>query len=294
MVPVHGGQGLLDPAGNRRATGRGDGMERQSGAAISAVAHILADAARAVTLPLFRSPRLGTDNKASAGFDPVTQADRGAEAAMRARLAELRPDDAILGEEMGAAAGTSGLTWVLDPVDGTRAFISGAPSWGTLIALMDDSGPIYGMIDQPFTGERFEGGRDFAAQVSGRGATLPLAVRAHAGLAEATLLTTYPELGTPQEEAAFRRVAGQVRLVRYSLDCYAYALLAAGHVDLVIEAGLQSYDIAAPIAVIEAAGGIVTDWQGGPAHGGGQVLAAASPMLHAQALAALASGRAAG
>lgn len=262
----------------------------QSGSAISAVAHRLADAARAITLPLFRSPRLGTDNKAATGFDPVTRADREAEAAMRALLAELRPDDAILGEEMGATPGRSGLTWVLDPVDGTRAFISGAPSWGTLIALMDETGPIYGMIDQPFTGERFEGGRDLAAQLSGRGPRQALAVRPHAALAEATLLTTFPELGSPAEAVAFQRVARQARLVRYGLDCYAYALLAAGHVDLVIEAGLQSYDIAAPIAVITAAGGLVTDWQGGPAHGGGQVLAAASPSLHRAALAALAAG----
>ena len=261
-----------------------------SGAAISAVAHRLADAARAVTLPLFRSPRLTTDNKAEGGFDPVTQADREAEAAMRALLAELRPDDAILGEEMGPRAGTSGLTWVLDPVDGTRAFVCGAPSWGTLIALMDDSGPVYGMIDQPFTGERFEGGRDFAAQLTGRGASQSLAVRPHAGLAEATLLTTFPEIRTPDDALAFQRVARQVRLVRYGLDCYAYALLAAGHVDLVIEAGLQCYDIAAPIAVITAAGGLVTDWQGRPAHDGGQVLAAASPALHAAAMAALAAG----
>lgn len=270
--------------------GVGSGRDRPSGETLSAVAHRLADAARAITLPLFRSPRLGTDNKAAAGFDPVTQADREAEAAMRALLAELRPDDAILGEEMGASPGTSGLTWVLDPVDGTRAFICGAPSWGTLIAVMDDSGPIYGMIDQPFTGERFEGGSDLAATLTGRGPARALAVRPHETLAGATLLTTYPEVGDAAETAAFGRVAGQVRLVRHGLDCYAYALLAAGQVDLVIEAGLQSYDIAAPIAVITAAGGMVSDWQGGPAHGGGRVLAAASPALHLAAMAALAGG----
>ena len=268
----------------------GSGQDMPTGAALSAIAHRLADAARAVTLPLFRSPRLGTDNKSAAGFDPVTQADREAEAAMRALLAELRPEDGILGEEMDERAGTSGLTWVLDPVDGTRAFICGAPSWGTLIAVMDQNGPIYGLIDQPFTGERFEGGTDLAATLTGRGVAQPLAVRPHDGLGHATLLTTYPEIGDAEEQAAFLRVAGQVRLVRYGLDCYAYALLAAGQVDLVIEAGLQSYDIAAPIAVVTAAGGVVTNWQGGPAHDGGQVLAAASPALHRAALAALAGG----
>lgn len=258
------------------------------GADLAAIAHRLADAARAVTLPLFRSPGLGLDNKVPGGFDPVTRADREAESVMRALLAELRPDDGILGEELGAKPGRSGLTWVLDPIDGTRAFITGAPSWGTLIAVMDADGPVYGLIDQPFTDERFEGGRDLAARLVGRAGTRPLVARTGPGLADAMLLTTFPEIGTSDEAAAFRRVADRVRLVRYSLDCYAYALLAAGHVDLVIEAGLQSYDIAAPIAVIAAAGGVVSNWQGGPAHGGGQVLAAASPGLHAAALAALA------
>ena len=201
-------------------------------------------------------------------------------------LAERRPQDAILGEEFGTQPGTSGLTWVLDPIDGTRAFISGAPSWGTLIGLTDATGPIYGIVDQPFTGERFEGGLG-RAHVTDRHGERPLAVRKGVALAQATLLSTFPEIGTEAERAAFQRVSRQARLTRYGLDCYGYALLALGQVDLVIEAGLQPYDIVAPIAVIEAAGGIVTDWQGGPAHGGGQVLAAATPELHAAALALL-------
>lgn len=246
----------------------------------------MADAARSRTLPLFRSAGLTPDNKLAAGFDPVTEADRESERAMRAILAERRPDDAILGEEFGRAPGTSGLTWVLDPIDGTRAFISGAPSWGTLIGLADADGPIYGIVDQPFTGERFEGGLG-RARVATRDGTRPLAVRKGVPLGQATLLSTYPEVGTEAERAAFQRVSGQVRLTRYGLDCYGYALLALGQVDLVIEAGLQAYDIVAPIAVIEAAGGIVTDWQGAPAHNGGQVLAAATPELHAAALALL-------
>ena len=246
----------------------------------------MADAARGRTLPLFRSPGLAPDNKLATGFDPVTEADRESERAMRAILAERRPDDAILGEEFGAAPGTTGLTWVLDPIDGTRAFISGAPSWGTLIGLSDANGPVYGIVDQPFTGERFEGGLG-RAQVSGPSGTQPLAVRQGVALAQATLLSTYPEIGTADERAAFQRVAAQARLTRYGLDCYGYALLALGQVDLVIEAGLQAYDIVAPIAVIQAAGGLVTDWQGGPAHAGGQVLAAATPEIHAAALALL-------
>lgn len=250
------------------------------------VAHRLADAARLETLRLFRSPALRPDNKSATGFDPVTEADRASERAMRAILAAERPEDAILGEEYGAQAGRSGLTWVLDPIDGTRAFMAGAPSWGVLIGLSDARGPIYGIVDQPHLDERFEGGLGHARLISGRG-TVPLRARRGVALAQATLMTTYPEVGSPAEHAAFSRVAARARLVRYGLDCYAYALLAAGHVDLVIEAGLQPYDVAAPIAVVQAAGGVVTDWRGGPAHGGGTILAAGSQELHAEALALL-------
>ncbi|MGB1033747.1 MAG: histidinol-phosphatase [Primorskyibacter sp.] len=255
---------------------------------LCATAHEMADAARAAILPFFRTD-IPADNKLATGFDPVTEADRAAEVAMRAVLARRRPNDAILGEEFGSTAGGSGLTWVLDPIDGTRGFISGTPTWGVLIALSDDTGPIMGVIDQPFIGERFFGGFGHARYDGphGHGA---LAVRATQTLAEATIFTTFPEVGTPQEAAAFGRVAGQCRLTRYGMDCYAYALLAAGQVDLVIEAGLNPYDIQGPIAVIQAAGGIVTDWAGGPAHHGGQAIAAATPELHAAALALLNTG----
>jgi histidinol phosphatase-like enzyme (inositol monophosphatase family) len=250
-------------------------------------AHEMADAARVATLAHFRQPGLSADNKARAGFDPVTAADTACETAMRAVLARRRPDDAILGEEGGSRAGSTGLTWVLDPIDGTRGFLSGTPTWGVLIAVTDQSGPVMGIIDQPYIGERFTGGPG-RAEVTGPMGQRPLATRPARPLDQAILFTTFPEVGTPAEGAAFRKVADQVRLVRYGTDCYAYALLAAGQIDLVIEAGLQSYDVAAPIAVIEAAGGIVTDWQGGPAHHGGQVLAAANRDIHAAALALLA------
>lgn len=251
--------------------------------AIIATAHRLADAARIETLRLFRSPELSPLNKAATGFDPVTEADRASERAMRAILGAERPDDAILGEEYGPSPGTSGLTWVLDPIDGTRAFMAGAPSWGVLIGVTDGQGPIYGIVDQPHLGERFEGGFG-RALLTGRQDSTPLGARRGVALAQATLMSTYPEVGSPDEHKAFQRVATQARLVRYGLDCYAYALLAAGHVDLVIEAGLQSYDVVAPIAVVQAAGGIVTDWNGGPAHQGGRIIAAGSPELHAEAL----------
>jgi myo-inositol-1(or 4)-monophosphatase len=255
--------------------------------AIRVAGHAVADAARIAVLPYFRSVGLGADNKMCDGsFDPVTEADRAAETAMRSVLAELRPDDAIFGEEFGVQAGRSGLTWVLDPIDGTRAFLSGAPTWGVLIAVSDETGPIYGIIDQPYIGERFEGGLGCAALDGPRGTTA-LRVRGDRPLADAILFTTFPEVGTPDEQAGFEQVMQCMKLTRYGLDCYAYAMLAAGQIDLVIEAGLHAYDIGAPIAVIEAAGGIVTDWQGRPAHGGGRVLAAAGRQQHAAALAIL-------
>jgi len=249
-------------------------------------AHALADAARAAILPHFRAPGLDADNKDAAAFDPVTIADRNAEAAMRAVLAQRRPDDAIIGEEYGPKAGTSGLTWVLDPVDGTRGFLSGTPTWGVLIAVGDDSGPILGVIDQPYIGERFVGGFGLA-HVDGPLGHSTLKSRPARPLDQAILFTTFPEVGTDAEGAAFKSLSAQAKLTRYGMDCYAYALIAAGQIDLVVEAGLHIYDVQAPIAVIEAAGGIVTDWQGGPAHQGGRVLAAANAEIHAAALAIL-------
>ncbi len=252
---------------------------------IIATTHALADAARVETLRHFRVPGLIADSKTE-DFDPVTVADRASEAAMRDILSARRPDDAILGEEFDSVAGTSGLTWILDPIDGTRGYVSGTPTWGVLIAVADATGPIFGVIDQPYIGERFVGGFGDAFVEGPRGRT-DLSVLGGADLAEATLLTTFPEVGSDTERRAFERVAEKVKLVRYGLDCYGYALLAAGQVDLVIEAGLQTYDIAAPIAVVEAAGGIVTDWTGGPAFGGGRAIAASGPEVHARALAIL-------
>ncbi|WP_430522404.1 histidinol-phosphatase [Marinovum algicola] len=250
------------------------------------VANEMADVARAAILPFFRGAALGTENKQSGGFDPVTLADRAAEQAMRDVLARARPEDGILGEEFGHDAGSSGLTWVLDPIDGTRGFISGTPTWGVLIALSNADGPFLGIIDQPYIGERFRGGGG-EARMEGPQGTQDLRTRATGDLSEALLFTTFPEVGTPEERAGFERVAEAVKLTRYGMDCYAYALLAAGQVDLVIEAGLNAYDIQAPIAVIEAAGGVVTDWQGRPVHNGGQVLAAGNAELHRAAMAKL-------
>ncbi|MDU9006336.1 histidinol-phosphatase [Sedimentitalea todarodis] len=248
-----------------------------------ALAHLLADAARAEILPHFRQPGLLAQNKETAGFDPVTVADRTAERAMRDLLTLHRPQDGIWGEEFGRQNGTSGREWVLDPIDGTRGFISGTPTWGVLIALSDQNGPTLGLIDQPYTRERFVGAPDVAELVGPFG-TMPMATRSTRTLDQAILFTTYPEVGTPAERAAFEAVAARTKLARYGMDCYAYALLAAGQIDLVIEAGLNAYDIQAPIAVIQAAGGVVTDWRGNPAHLGGRVVAAANSEIHAAAL----------
>ncbi len=244
---------------------------------------MLADAARAAILPHFRQSGLAMQNKDAAGFDPVTIADRAAEKAMRELLSEHRPDDGIWGEEFGKTTGTSGRQWVLDPIDGTRGFISGTPTWGVLIALADQNGPALGIIDQPYIRERFVGGPN-GAEMTGPSGTAQLSTRTTDRLDQAILFTTFPEVGTEAERAGFESVSQKVQLSRYGMDCYAYALLAAGQIDLVVEAGLNAYDIQAPIAVVEAAGGIVTSWQGGPAYLGGRVLAAANADIHKAAL----------
>ncbi|MEM6375016.1 MAG: inositol monophosphatase family protein [Pseudomonadota bacterium] len=258
--------------------------------ALIATANRMAEAARAAILPFFRDPELEALNKNSGQgaqeFDPVTAADRAAEAAMRDILAAERPDDGILGEEFGATPARSGLTWVLDPIDGTRGFMSGTPTWGVLIALSDAQGPLYGLIDQPYIGERFEGGLG-RAEMTGPMGRRVLKTKGPRALSEAILFTTFPELETEKEASGFAAVAREAKLTRYGMDCYAYALLAAGQIDLVIESGLAPYDIQAPIAVIEAAGGIATNWTGGPAHQGGRVIAAANEEQHRAALSLL-------
>jgi len=251
--------------------------------AILTLAGQLADAAAVETLKWFRTPALLVDNKLESGFDPVTQADKAAEQAMRAVLAAHRPHDAIIGEEARNQTGTTGFSWVLDPIDGTRGYVSGTPTWGTLIALNDGNTPIFGLIDQPYIGERFVGGLGHAF-MERDGVKTPLVTSETQSLAKAIIYTTYPEVGSKVEAVAFHQVAQLCKLTRYGMDCYAYALLAAGHIDLVIEAGLQAYDIQAPIALVRAAGGVATDWGGGNPMNGGRCICAATPELHAAAL----------
>jgi myo-inositol-1(or 4)-monophosphatase len=255
-----------------------------------AFAHRLADAAGAVIRPYFRK-RLDVVNKHSAAgfFDPVTEADKRAEEVIRALLAQEFPDDAILGEEFGDKPGTSGFRWVVDPIDGTRAFISGQPMWGTLIALESHEELIFGMIDQPFLEERFVGSGGRAELDSREGKTV-LKTRACARLADAVVSTTHPlaHFG-PAERLLFAKVEAAAKLSRYGGDCYAYGLVAMGFIDLVMEANLRRWDSAAIIPIVEGAGGVVTDWRGGAVADGGNILAAGDERLHAEVLALLAA-----
>ncbi|HYF55345.1 MAG TPA: histidinol-phosphatase [Salinarimonas sp.] len=233
-------------------------------------------------LPFFRTA-LSPDNKAVGGFDPVTEADRAAEAAMRQVIRRTLPTHGIVGEEFGNENEDAEYVWVLDPIDGTRAFIAGLPTWGTLIGLTRAGHPAYGMMHQPFTGERFFGDGG-GSLYRGPGGERRLRTRRCASLAEATIATTSPGLFDEAQRAAYDRVESRARLARYGTDCYAYCMVAAGQVDLVIEAGLKPYDIVALIPIIEGAGGVVTAWDGGPAAGGGAVVAAGDRRLHGAAL----------
>lgn len=253
-------------------------------------AHELADLSGRAILPHFRRP-MAVDNKANAagGFDPVTAADRAAERTIRRAIAARYPDHGILGEELGAVAGGGRYQWVIDPIDGTRAFIMGAPMWGTLIGLQDGGRPLLGLMDQPFTGERFWADARTAKRRGPDGKVRRLKTRACAGLADAVLTTTHPDLFAARTEAAaFARVKARARMTRYGGDCYGYCLLAAGFVDLIIEAGLKPYDVVALVPIIERAGGRITTWDGKPATAGGRIIAAGDARVHAEAMALLA------
>lgn len=257
------------------------------------LAHRLAEAAGAAIRPHFRRKLAVIDKGAAKGalYDPVTEADKGAEVAIRALLKTDRPEDGIVGEEYGSEAGSTGRNWVLDPIDGTRAFITGQPLWGTLIALAEGSRPVLGVIDQPILGERYIGCKGEAFLLFGGKKTV-LKTRDCTKLADAVVMTTHPwDYFTKDEAAAFRGVSDKARMSRFGGDCYAYAALAMGFVDLVIEANLKQWDVAALIPVVEGAGGVMCNWQGGACDMGGSVVAAASQDLMDEVLPLLALGR---
>jgi myo-inositol-1(or 4)-monophosphatase len=243
----------------------------------------LATASGKTILPFFRTS-LGVENKnAGRDLDPVTEADRAAEAVMRRMIKDSFPKHGIVGEEFGSERADAEYVWVLDPIDGTKSFIAGLPIWGTLIALMHRGTPVYGMMHQPYIGERFTGDNG-AARYEGPSGKRKLAVRRCATLAEAVLFTTSPRLMNAADRARFERVESEVRLSRYGGDCYAYCMLAAGHLDLVIETELKPYDVAALIPIVSGAGGIMTTWEGEPAQSGGRIVAAGDRRVHEAAL----------
>ena len=255
-------------------------------------AHDLADLSGPAVLKHFRKP-VAIDNKAGIGsFDPVTKADRAAERVIGNALKSRFPDHGMVGEEYGTRNGAGRYSWVIDPIDGTRAFIMGSPLWGTLIGLLDEGKPCLGIMDQPFTGERFWSGPAASFMRVGNGPAKKIKTRPCATLADATLTSTHPDLFEgPRQQKALVSLKGAVRMTRYGGDCYGYCLLAAGFVDLIIESGLKSYDIVALIPIIERAGGCVTTWDGRPATSGGNIIASGDPRIHEAAMKVIAKSQ---
>lgn len=253
-------------------------------------AHTLADASGQAIRPYFRVPIDVSNKEGDRGFDPVTAADKSAERVISAAVASRFPDHGFIGEEHGTRLPDAKLRWVVDPIDGTRAFIMGWPMWGTLIGLLDGGKPMLGLMDQPFTRERFWSAKDGAYMRTPDTSTpVQIKTRPCASLADAVLSTTHPDLfGSSDGNEAFARVKSRVRMTRYGGDCYGYCLLAAGFCDLIVEANLKTYDIVALIPIIEKAGGRITTWDGKPATEGGRIIAAGDPRVHEQAMAVLA------
>jgi histidinol phosphatase-like enzyme (inositol monophosphatase family) len=252
----------------------------------------LADLSGKTILPHFRE-RIDVHNKlGDAGFDPVTEADRAAEDVIRARIKARYPSHGVMGEERGTERGSSHLTWVIDPIDGTRAFMCGMAQWGTLIALNDGERPVIGVLDQPYTRERWvaSGGRSSFCDAHGRRRALK--TRPCPSLKAAVISTTSP-VGyfSPAEQKAFWALSEQARLTRFGGDCYAYGLLAMGFIDLIVESSLQPWDVQALVPIVENAGGVITTWTGAPAQDGGRVVACGDVRLHAAVLEALGAVR---
>ena len=253
----------------------------------SAFVDELASLSGETILPFFRTALSVEDKSRGTAFDPVTAADRAAETAMRSLIRRSFPAHGIIGEEFGEDRPDAEYVWVLDPIDGTKSFICGMPAWGTLIGLTHFGAPVFGMMHQPFTGERFTGdGR--GARYRGPAGDRVLQTRQCDALKDAVLFTTSPRLMKDADRRAFASIEEAVRLSRYGGDCYAYCMLEAGHVDLVIETELNPHDIIPLIPIITGAGGIVTTWEGTAPEGGGRIIAAADERVHAAARALLA------
>ena len=247
----------------------------------------LATVAGDAILPFFRTSLSIEDKNPGSSFDPVTAADRAAEAAMRTLIRRTFPDHGVIGEEYGDEHADAEYVWVLDPIDGTKSFISGMPAWGTLIALTRSGKPVFGMMHQPFLSERFSGDGQIA-RYRGPAGERQLMVRPCEALSHAVLSTTSPRLMKDKDRSAFSQVEAAARLSLYGGDCYAYCMLAAGHIDLVIETGIKPHDIVPLIPIITGARGVVTTWSGETAENGGRIIAAGDKRVHAAALALLA------
>jgi myo-inositol-1(or 4)-monophosphatase len=253
-----------------------------------AFAHSLADSAGHEILPLFRNPG-EIENKDGKGFDPVTAADRAAERVMRSAIEARYPQHGILGEEFERKAAEGPFEWVLDPIDGTKAFICGLPLWGTLIGLSENGKPVIGMMDQSYLGERFWGAPGGAFFRNRQTAEKRITTRRCSSLDQAILGATTPDMFKGDDADRFHALAARCRMTRYGADCYMYCMLASGLVDIVAEAQLKAFDIAPLIPIIEAAGGVVTTWDGGDAANGGNVLATCGRALHERSLGVLRS-----
>ena len=241
------------------------------------VAHQLANAAAKVTLTHFRS-HFVADNKSKTAFDPVTEADRQAELAMRQIITAAFPSHGVAGEEFEPVNENADYIWTLDPIDGTRAFVLGFPLWGTLIGVSFKGAPLLGVMDQPFTNERFWSDEKAAWHRGPRGLAR-CQTRAAPSLADAFLTASSPDMFTLESAARFDNLASGVRMRRFGGDCYAYCMLALGHIDIVAEASLKPYDIAPLIPIVEKAGGLIRAWDGGEATQGGNCVAIGNPAL---------------
>ena len=236
-----------------------------------------------IILPFFRTQMAVSDKSKGLIFDPVTEADRAAESVIRTRIKHVFPSHGFLGEEFGEENSDAEYVWVIDPIDGTRSFVCGIPLWGTLIGLLKDKNPVYGLMHQPYIGETFFGDGKKATLKNAKGKR-SLSVRPCDSLSDAYLMTTTPSLFATEKLGKYLSVERQTKLVRYGADCYAYMMLAAGQIDLVIETGLKPYDILPLIPIIEGAGGIVTNWNGGAVDNTGDIIIAGDRRVHAAAL----------
>jgi histidinol phosphatase-like enzyme (inositol monophosphatase family) len=254
---------------------------------LSRFAIALAEAAAVEILPFFRR-NTPVDVKDGPVWDPVTEGDRAGERAIRAMIEAHYPDHGIIGEEYGLKDARSGFTWILDPIDGTRSFVCGMPTWATLIGLSFEDRPVLGLMNQPFVGDLFHGSPE-GAWLTHRGDTQPIRTRTGVALAQATIGTTAPELyRSEQGQAAFQRLRTSATMTRYGGDCYFFAVMAAGHIDIAMDAGLQPYDIAPLLPIVAGAGGAYAEWTGGDPAKGGNVITAGSAALLDEALGVLA------